>query len=42
MKGDLFSSEYMVQPATTAPLLQHMVDAGRLGRKSGSGFYAYT
>ncbi|WP_262058646.1 3-hydroxyacyl-CoA dehydrogenase family protein, partial [Streptomyces sp. STR69] len=23
------------------PLLQRMVDAGRLGRKSGSGFYTY-
>ncbi|WP_267881426.1 3-hydroxyacyl-CoA dehydrogenase family protein [Streptomyces sp. MspMP-M5] len=25
----------------TAPLLQRMVDAGRLGRESGSGFYSY-
>jgi 3-hydroxybutyryl-CoA dehydrogenase len=24
------------------PLLQRMVDAGRLGRKAGAGFYAYT
>ncbi|MGW1181446.1 3-hydroxyacyl-CoA dehydrogenase family protein [Streptomyces drozdowiczii] len=23
------------------PLLQRIVDAGRLGRKSGSGFYPY-
>ncbi len=23
------------------PLLARMVDAGRLGRKSGSGFYSY-
>ena len=24
-----------------APMLQRMVDAGRLGRKSGRGFYSY-
>ncbi|KOG88073.1 3-hydroxyacyl-CoA dehydrogenase family protein [Streptomyces varsoviensis] len=27
---------------TPAPLLRQMVDAGRLGRKSGRGFYRYT
>jgi 3-hydroxybutyryl-CoA dehydrogenase len=33
--------EYKEPLYAAPPLLQRMVDAGRLGRKSGSGFYAY-
>ncbi len=33
--------EYKEPLYAAPPLLQRMVDAGRLGRKSGSGFYPY-
>ena len=33
--------EYKEPLYAAPPLLQRMVDAGRLGRKSGSGFYTY-
>lgn len=33
--------EYKEPLYAAPPLLQRMVDAGRLGRKSGSGFYSY-
>ncbi|MEW2312774.1 3-hydroxyacyl-CoA dehydrogenase family protein, partial [Streptomyces sp. NPDC006864] len=33
--------EYKEPLYAAPPLLQRMVDAGRLGRKTGSGFYAY-
>lgn len=33
--------EYKEALYAAPPLLQRMVDAGRLGRKSGSGFYTY-
>ena len=34
--------EYKEPLYAAPPLLQRMVDAGRLGRKSGSGFYTYS
>ena len=34
--------EYKEPLYAAPPLLQRMVDAGRLGRKSGSGFYSYS
>lgn len=34
--------EYKEPLYAAPPLLQRMVDAGRLGRKTGAGFYAYT
>nr|WP_324847128.1 3-hydroxyacyl-CoA dehydrogenase family protein [Streptomyces sp. CB02613] len=34
-------AEYKEPLYAAPPLLQRMVDAGRLGRKTGSGFYAY-
>ncbi|MGW2474934.1 3-hydroxyacyl-CoA dehydrogenase family protein [Streptomyces sp. NPDC001665] len=34
-------AEYKEPLYAAPPLLQRMVDAGRLGRKSGSGFYPY-
>ncbi|NED92939.1 3-hydroxybutyryl-CoA dehydrogenase, partial [Streptomyces sp. SID11233] len=33
--------EYAEPLYAAPPLLRRMVEAGRLGRKSGSGFYAY-
>ena len=33
--------EYKEPLYAAPPLLQRMVDAGRLGRKTGSGFYSY-
>ncbi len=33
--------EYKEPLYAAPPLLARMVDAGRLGRKSGSGFYSY-
>lgn len=33
--------EYKEPLYAAPPLLQRMVAAGRLGRKSGSGFYSY-
>jgi len=34
-------AEYKEPLYAAPPLLQRMVDAGRLGRKTGSGFYTY-
>ncbi|GGY54021.1 hypothetical protein GCM10010342_46950 [Streptomyces anulatus] len=34
-------AEYKEPLYAAPPLLPRMVDAGRLGRKTGSGFYAY-
>ncbi|GAA1540377.1 hypothetical protein GCM10009730_56870 [Streptomyces albidochromogenes] len=34
-------AEYKEPLYAAPPLLQRMVDAGRLGRKTGSGFYPY-
>ncbi|MFD7922772.1 3-hydroxybutyryl-CoA dehydrogenase [Streptomyces sp. NPDC059740] len=39
--ADSMYAEYKEPLYAAPPLLQRMVDAGRLGRKSGSGFYAY-
>ncbi|GHE73951.1 hypothetical protein GCM10018771_64950 [Streptomyces cellulosae] len=38
---DHMSEEYKEPLYAAPPLLQRMVDAGRLGRKTGSGFYSY-
>ncbi len=38
---DKMYEEYKEPLYAAPPLLQRMVDAGRLGRKSGSGFYPY-
>ncbi|WP_241779631.1 3-hydroxyacyl-CoA dehydrogenase family protein [Streptomyces natalensis] len=35
------NEEYKEPLYAAPPLLARMVDAGRLGRKSGSGFYLY-
>ncbi len=35
-------SEYAGERADTSPLFQQMIDAGRYGRKAGSGFYDYS
>ncbi len=42
-KGELpyLLLEYKEPLYAAPPLLARMVDAGRLGRKSGSGFYSY-
>jgi hypothetical protein len=34
-------AEYKEPLYAAPPILQRMVDAGRLGRKSGAGFYQY-
>ncbi|WTX67597.1 3-hydroxyacyl-CoA dehydrogenase family protein [Streptomyces halstedii] len=39
--ADRLYAEYKEPLYAAPPLLQRMVDAGRLGRKTGSGFYAY-
>lgn len=39
--ADSMYSEYKEPLYAAPPLLQRMVDAGRLGRKTGSGFYRY-
>jgi 3-hydroxybutyryl-CoA dehydrogenase len=39
--ADSMYSEYKEPLYAAPPLLQRMVDAGRLGRKTGAGFYAY-
>jgi 3-hydroxybutyryl-CoA dehydrogenase len=39
--ADSMYDEYKEPLYAAPPLLQRMVDAGRLGRKSGAGFYAY-
>ena len=39
--ADSMYAEYKEPLYAAPPLLQRMVDAGRLGRKTGSGFYAY-
>lgn len=39
--ADGMYDEYKEPLYGAPPLLQRMVDAGRLGRKSGSGFYTY-
>lgn len=39
--ADSMYAEYKEPLYAAPPLLQRMVDAGRLGRKSGSGFYPY-
>ncbi|MGX2998199.1 3-hydroxybutyryl-CoA dehydrogenase [Streptomyces sp. JNUCC 64] len=39
--ADSMYAEYKEPLYAAPPLLQRMVDAGRLGRKSGSGFYTY-
>ncbi|SCK54378.1 3-hydroxybutyryl-CoA dehydrogenase [Streptomyces sp. WMMB 322] len=39
--ADSMYSEFKEPLYAAPPLLQRMVDAGRLGRKTGAGFYAY-
>jgi 3-hydroxybutyryl-CoA dehydrogenase len=39
--ADSMYSEFKEPLYAAPPLLQRMVDAGRLGRKAGAGFYAY-
>lgn len=39
--ADSMYAEYKEPLYAAPPLLQRMVDAGRLGRKSGAGFYSY-
>lgn len=39
--ADSMYAEYKEPLYAAPPILQRMVDAGRLGRKSGAGFYAY-
>ncbi|MCP9946430.1 3-hydroxybutyryl-CoA dehydrogenase [Streptomyces somaliensis] len=40
--ADSMYAEYKEPLYAAPPLLQRMVDAGRLGRKTGSGFYTYS
>nr|EJI94111.1 3-hydroxybutyryl-CoA dehydrogenase [Rhodococcus sp. JVH1] len=35
-------AEFREQQHSPPPLLQQMVEAGRLGKKTGQGFYSYT
>ncbi|QEV56662.1 hypothetical protein CP981_06360 [Streptomyces platensis] len=39
--GGCMNVKYKEPLYAAPPLLARMVDAGRLGRKSGSGFYSY-
>jgi len=39
--GDSLYEEFKQPEYSPPPLLRRMVAAGRLGRKSGRGFYAY-
>jgi 3-hydroxybutyryl-CoA dehydrogenase len=39
--ADSMYAEYKEPLYAAPPILQRMVDAGRLGRKSGAGFYPY-
>ncbi|WP_416223242.1 3-hydroxyacyl-CoA dehydrogenase family protein [Streptomyces hygroscopicus] len=39
---DGMDEEYKEPLYAAPPLLQRMVEAGRLGRKTGSGFYTYS
>ena len=39
--ADSMYAEYKEPLYAAPPILQRMVDAGRMGRKSGAGFYAY-
>ncbi|AJT68710.1 hypothetical protein T261_7108 [Streptomyces lydicus] len=39
--GGCMNEKYKEPLYAAPPLLARMVDAGRLGRKSGSGFYSY-
>jgi 3-hydroxybutyryl-CoA dehydrogenase len=39
--ADVMFAEFREQLYAPPPLLRRMVDAGRLGRKSGRGFYEY-
>ena len=40
--ADAMYDEYSEQHYSAPPLLKRMVEAGRLGRKTGVGFYEYS